>query len=295
MHNFLKTIGFSNLRTRQETEQLLNFAAKTSEKCLQTKLENGVTFAEIYMDVAEGIGIALRGDVDTNGIFRMEHYFPYFIGKTISMEESVFFSKKVDSEAYTGMSEDRRVGVSMIFFLQNAVDFLVNGKQDSEETRVVSLAALASSGKVLLPTVSMQTASVKEAVNSSGRAELMEAAKKGDKEAIETLTIDDIDLYEKITRRLKNEDIFSIVETSFVPYGSESDNYTVLGIIDSVEAVTNKITGEKLYVMDIRCNDIPFPVCINASDLLGEPKPGRRFRGNVWMQGHVDFSAERKA
>ena len=28
-------------------------------------------------------------------------------------------------------------------------------------------------------------------------------------------------------------------------------------------------------------------VCINEKDLLGEPAIGRRFRGNVWMQGNL--------
>ena len=31
-----------------------------------------------------------------------------------------------------------------------------------------------------------------------------------------------------------------------------------------------------------------YDICIHADDLLGEPLPGRRFRGNVWMQGKVE-------
>jgi hypothetical protein len=30
-----------------------------------------------------------------------------------------------------------------------------------------------------------------------------------------------------------------------------------------------------------------FDLTINEKDLLGEPEVGRRFKGNVWMQGTV--------
>jgi hypothetical protein len=39
--------------------------------------------------------------------------------------------------------------------------------------------------------------------------------------------------------------------------------------------------------MKIECNDIFFDVCINEKDLMGQPAIGRRFKGNVWMQGTV--------
>jgi hypothetical protein len=41
--------------------------------------------------------------------------------------------------------------------------------------------------------------------------------------------------------------------------------------------------------MEIMCNDILFSVCINQKDLLGEPEVGRRFKGNIWMQGSVKY------
>jgi hypothetical protein len=32
-----------------------------------------------------------------------------------------------------------------------------------------------------------------------------------------------------------------------------------------------------------------FTIAINKADLLGEPAPGRRFKGQIWMQGIADF------
>ena len=47
----------------------------------------------------------------------------------------------------------------------------------------------------------------------------MNAARNGDQTAIETLTLDDMDIYSKMSKRLKNEDVFTIVDTYFMPYG----------------------------------------------------------------------------
>ena len=62
-----------------------------------------------------------------------------------------------------------------------------------------------------------------------------------------------------------------------------------MGDILSVEEVYNQLTGEKLYQIQIECNDMLIDLCMNAEDLLGEPAVGRRFRGNIWLQGHLDY------
>jgi len=40
----------------------------------------------------------------------------------------------------------------------------------------------------------------------------------GDETAIESLTIEDIDTYSKISRRIRREDVFTIVDSCFMPY-----------------------------------------------------------------------------
>ena len=120
------------------------------------------------------------------------------------------------------------------------------------------------------------------------RSALIAEAKQGNQEAMQSLTFDDIDQYAVVSRRIRKEDIYSIVETSFIPYGSESDNYSILGYITNVEKLTNSFTKEEFYVLTVECNEMNYDVCINTEDLLGEPLVGRRFRGNVWLQGRVE-------
>ena len=123
------------------------------------------------------------------------------------------------------------------------------------------------------------------------RSNLLEAAKRGDEDAIETLTIEDIDLYSMVSRRIAHEDVYSIIETCFMPCGIECDQYSVIGEITGIELSANRITKEEVYDLTLDCNDMIFHVVINRQDLLGEPKVGRRFKGQVWMQGTVQFEA----
>lgn len=73
----------------------------------------------------------------------------------------------------------------------------------------------------------------------------------GDEEAIEKLTLEDIDMYSMVSQRLLQEDVFSIVDTFFMPYGMECDQYQILGIIKQVNKVKNLYTGEAIYQMDL--------------------------------------------
>ena len=41
--------------------------------------------------------------------------------------------------------------------------------------------------------------------------------------------------------------------------------------------------------MTIESNNLIYDICINYKDLLGEPEVGRRFKGNIWLQGHVNY------
>ena len=61
----------------------------------------------------------------------------------------------------------------------------------------------------------------------------------------------------------KKKKIFSLVDTYFMPYGVECDQYSVLGEITELRLATNDVTGEKVYILTILCNEFAFDVCIN--------------------------------
>ena len=273
MHSFLKAIGFSQLKSRKEVEALIQMVINQASERHMIRLGNSSSVAELSMEFGEGVGITVRGEYDEDEVFHMEHYFPFFSGRNVSTREQVYISKRVDTDAYTGMCDDYRLGVSLIFYLQNSIDYF-NFKH-----------------KILLPVEKNERQNNISNADIHYRSQLIAEAKKGNQEAIDSLTVDDIDLYAMVSKRIKYEDVYSIVDTSFIPYGSESDNYTVLGTILEHNLIKNTRTGEEVYILQLDCNHLVFEVCINKNDLLGEPLPGRRFRGTVWMQGNVDFFA----
>ncbi len=293
MHSFLRAIGFSGCDTKQKEEALIDEVLRAPMYKGQISLqpEDSTVFSEVSLDFGEGFGITVRGQVDGENHFHMDHYFPYLCPRNITSEEEMFIGKRSDSDSYAVLCDDMRVGVSLIFFLNNAVDFLRTreGDMDTSVQHPARLSALAADGHVLLPTVK----SVKDVKDSSAQIimqkQMISEAKNGNQEAIDKLTIQEIDTYSLVGKRIKEEDVFSIVDTSFSPYGMESEIYKILGIIVSVEERQNRVTDETVCVMEIYCNHMIFDLCINRRDLLGVPEVGRRFRGAVWMQGVVDF------
>lgn len=292
MHSYLRAIGFSNIKDRLDLNQLIDVILENANKKQIVKINDKVSLAEISMEFAEGLGITLRGEMDENGQFLMEHYFPYLQGNVVSTREEASINKRVDTEAYTGMCDDYRLGVSLIFYLQNVVEFLEkkNQKMPLNTSFPICLSALSLEGRILLP-IEMDEVQVRNiSAETKYRNKLIAEAKKGNQEAIDNLTIDDIDLYATISRRSKKEDIYSIVDTCFIPFGSESDNYSIIATIKECNLIVNKFTKEEMYDMHLSCNDIEFRLCINKEDVLGEPMAGRRFKGNIWMQGNIAFN-----
>ncbi len=295
MHSYLRAIGFSEVMDRIELERLLGIIIDQPTEKKTYNMPNNKIFTEITKMFSKQIGITLRGETDSEGKFYMEHYFPYFKSQYMSTKEETSIIKRVDTEAYTGMCDDIRLGVSLIFYLQNIIEYLMEekNKKQIERPLPIYLSALSISGKIILPMEFDQKLAKNNSADVQYRRQLIAEAKKGNQEAIDSLTIDDIDMYAMISRRAKVEDIYTIVETSFTPYGSESDNYTVLGTIVDMDVLTNEFTGEEVFNLMISSNDVIFQVAINKKDLLGEPVIGRRFKGNVWLQGYIDFNSDK--
>lgn len=290
MHKFLRAIGFSDMK-KEEMKEMVEHIVKypTVEKAATDS--EGNEFVEISKEFGDFFGITLRGVYREDDSFEMEYYYPYFFGKSLSTRESVDVEKHAEKESYAGICDEVRIGVTLIFYLQNVIDYLTvkNGKGYKTLADGVILGALSTDGKILLPInkTEKQIRNTKE--NSNDRNYLIAAARDGDEDAIENLTLEDIDTYSLLSRRITHEDILSIVDSYFMPYGIESDQYAILGEIMDCTLLQNEVTGENIYALDIVCNDISFSLCINQKDLVGEPEVGRRFKGTVWMQGSIRY------
>lgn len=153
----------------------------------------------------------------------------------------------------------------------------------------VTLSALSNAGMILLPVLKDKEQEKQQKEDVKNRMKLITAAKTGDPDAIENLTLEDIDTYSKVSRRLIKEDILSIVDTTIMPYGIECDKYSIIGTIMELTTIENEATKEELYIMNLEVNDLRFDLCVPVSRVMGEPAVGRRYKGNIWMQGKINF------
>lgn len=291
MHSYMRSIGFSSVTSKKQMDQILKSVIEDYDDKMVIECEDNRLFGEMSKSFGYDCGITVCGEYDENQEFQMEYYYPYFRGTDISTKEDVIVEKHAGKESYAGACDDVRIGVTLIFYLQNAGEYLnERGKGFlSSQNTSVTLSGLAMEGKILLPIQKNSRQAEKSKKSAINRNRLVAAARNGDEEAMESLTMEDTDTYTMITRRIRKEDVFSIVDTYFMPYGVECDQYNIMGeILDYMEA-TNEITKEKMYQISLNCNDIHFDVCINQKDLMGEPEIGRRFKGIIWLQGCLNF------
>lgn len=290
MHSFLKAVGLSNIKSRKDLDKILGLVMTHPTATKSIVSSDNKKIVEKSFDFSDRMGITVRGEYDEKGFFHLEYYYPYLIGAKPCCYQEIDIYKRIDNDSYTGMCDDLHFGTSLIFYLQNSLDYLSAQKNsDLKKDLSLTLSGLSASGRILLP-INKSPEQIKiQAEHSAEHDYLLAAAKNGDEEAINTLTLIDLDTYSMIARRIQTEDVYSIVETSFIPYGSESDNYTILGIIKEVVPHVNSLTGECSTELLITCNGFDFYIAINNDDLLGEPLPGRRFKGQIWLQGLVNF------
>jgi len=292
MHRYLRAIGFSNLKSRLQVNNLLAYVIQNAgEKKYTSTNDMDIMFAEYSMDFAENLGITVRGEFNEENQFVFDYYFPYSRGTQISSYEDISIERHAEKESYAGICDDIKVGVSLIFYLQNVISYLKIKNADRLPIKGTSLilSALSVDGTILLPLEKRESDLKKTKKESINRSKLIAAARNGDEDAMESLTLEDIDTYTNISRKILKQDVFTLVDTYFMPYGVECDQYSVLGEIIDYQFVENKMTKEEICQMTICCNDLYFDVSINKKDLLGEPKTGRRFKGIIWMQGHINF------
>ena len=292
LHKFLRAIGFSRFDTRKKVHSLVKTSAIDATDKSFTSNGEETMFAEYCKDFSPVFGVAVCGELsDYDSKFSYDYYYPYLRTNRISTYEDINVERHASRESYAGICDDVRIGVSLIFYLQNAIDYveMKNSKRLPVKGTSLCLSALSTEGTIMMPIKKNEKQKEYLRKKSNYRYRLIQAAREGDEKAIESLTLDDMDVYSSISKKIKEEDVFSIVDSYFMPYGVECDQYSILGEILEYNVIKNELTEENVYVMTISCNELVFDLCINEQDIYGEPEVGRRFKGIIWLQGYINF------
>ncbi|MCR5672191.1 MAG: DUF3881 family protein [Lachnospiraceae bacterium] len=289
MHRYLRAVGFSNIESKKQIRDLMNDVIINPNRKEFIETGRDSILVEYSKNYCPTCGITLRGEYDDSNDLTLDFYYPFVQGDEVSTTENVSIERHADKESFAGLVEDYRVGASLIYYVQNGMSVMKH--MSSQENDIASastyLSALSLGGTIMLPI--QKDPKQKELLRkaSADRSKRIIAAKSGDEEAIEQLTLEDIDTYSAVSKRLLKEDVFTLVDSYFMPNGVECDHYSILAEIVDFRLETNTLSSEKVYAFNLNCNSLPLTLCINEKDLLGEPRIGRRFRGNIWLQGEI--------
>ena len=295
MHRYLRAIGFSKLKNKIEENTLTNTVLHDYTSWQEIDITSDTTLIQVGRQIGNGIGLSVIVERDSRDTLTVDHIFPYCLGRTSMSQSDIQIESHSDKEAYSGISDDYNLGITLIYALHNITDYVKSTWSNNYyqiPTRV-KLGALSIHGRILcgVRLDSMSFPYEKQPISNKERRNLIAKAKSGDMDALENLTLDDMDTYSLVTKRIKDEDLYTVVETYFMPYGIDNEQYAILGIIRKIEQITNEFSDEIVYNLSILCNDITLQVAINSLDLEGEPQVGRRFKGIIWLQGTVSFSS----
>ncbi len=294
MHRYLKCIGFQAITTRKQLKGVFDTVLNQPDtvQYIPTEEEDN-RLCVLTKNFAPGMGLALCGNFNEDDDFELEFYYPYFYSDVSSTFSPATFERQGEKDSYMGSCDDYNVGITLIFYLSNFMDMreLTQELGYLPAATSIRLTGLAEEGKVLLPihkTIDEEAAWKASKV----KCDMVEAAKKGDRSAMEYLTRQEMRTFARVNREVSTTDIYTLVNSFFMPNGVECDHYSILGEIEDVKTIVNSITSETVYRLLLNCNSIHLSVIINQADLLGVPEKGRRFKGKIWLQAFADFESD---
>ena len=294
MNKFLNSIVFRNITKKKELKKIIEDVIQHADEKRFVARDDDTVFVEYRKLYSERMGVCVCGEYDEDNHFLYDYYYPFLIGRGVTSREDIVVERHAAKESYAGVCDDLKVGVSLIFYLQNRITYLKMKytNQIPVKGTTLTINALALNGTIMMPINKNEQQKKRSKKASIDRNHLIEQARMGDEDAIESLTLEDMDTYTVISKKIHKEDVFSLVDTYFMPYGVECDQYSILGEILEVQNCKNQTTEEEIILLTIDCNEIVFYLCINKEDLYGEPQVGRRFKGVVWLQGYINFPEE---
>lgn len=291
MHKYLSAIGFKHIESKKQLNKLLEYVQGSFQREKTVKTKNHMEVSERVKYFTKDMGLMIYGTYDQDDQYEREYYIPFFEGKNPNKFEEISIERHISKNSFAGACEYPGIGITIIYYLQNAVEYLseLNFSQFNKESVSLTLSGLASEGKVLLPVLQEKQSFMEKEESLRRHNKLIKEARSGDENAIESLIMQEMDTYSMISKRIETEDVLSIVSTYFMPCGLECDQYSILGDIIKYEKRENSLSKEQIYILTVECNGMEFDVCINAEDLMGEPEIGRRLKASIWLQGRLNF------
>ena len=124
MHKFLRAVGFSQYTEKKQVQKLIRDIIIHADERSYTTVGKKTLVAEFDRNFAEDIGIAVCGEFDEDDTYSFDYYLPYLRSDLVSTAEDISIERHAAKESYAGICDDPKVGVSLIFYLQNMISYL---------------------------------------------------------------------------------------------------------------------------------------------------------------------------
>lgn len=192
IHTFLRSIGFGDLTKNADLYLILESILNRPDEQNIVKDEYGNEFACFSKSFGTDIGITVCGNFINDKEFRMEYYYPYLRGSQITTCETIEIERHAAREAFAGICDELKLGVTLIFYIENIADILHARKNAVHNTTTrpdnAVLAGLSTGGKILLPIMKTSKQLANKEKSSEKRLSLMKQARDGNKSGIFKIT-----------------------------------------------------------------------------------------------------------
>ena len=288
MNLFLRSVGFKGY-TAEEEDSLVRRVISAGIKSDKLFRNDKHGKAMIVYATSVSAGIAVYGHM-SKARFVYDTHFPYLSSNRSVNEKEIVVFKNLTSESFCAISEGDRE-VPRMFFITNPLDVLFDIDHQNQEGESdyetegdgalrhmmlkdvnVSYSGMAIAASVLLAAYDKKKF-FKEPADSG--LQFTNRIKKEEKPAVSN------------AKRAEKEDVLSIVDTHIYPGGNSGDSFVVLGNIVGLREEENMITGQTFYIMTLQANNETLDVAVNKTDVIGEPRVGRRFNARMWLHGYV--------
>ncbi|MBQ8040826.1 MAG: DUF3881 family protein, partial [Lachnospiraceae bacterium] len=214
MHKYLRTVGFRDIKNKKELKEILTDVVVTSSDRSYSQLEEDTKVAIMSKNISPSLGISVCGEFDDNGHFVFDYYFPYLHSFLKSVQEEISVERHSSQVSFAGVCEEVNFGVILIFYLQNFAGYFDAKKNNLLKNSYISLTGLSTNGRIIFPLEKSNMQRRSQKIYSEKRKTLMQDARKGIESAIESLSIQDMGLYNTICKKILESDVYSLVDTT---------------------------------------------------------------------------------
>ena len=106
MHSYLRAVGFSKVRSREEIKEIIGDTVRNYDEKIAVEDHPDGIFTEFSKNYGCDCGITVCGQYDEYNRFHVDYYFPFFRGTGITTQEQVTVERHLDRESFAGACDD---------------------------------------------------------------------------------------------------------------------------------------------------------------------------------------------